>query len=135
MSVGTIGHGASTRPQSEMRPPWPDLLRSLCARRLFDDVELNLCYTLSDDSKRLRGAMGDVAHASGNERTAVVDPDRHRLPGGDVGDAHARGERQRAMRGCQFARLGFVAICRVRRPVKAGKSVRCRLLLRLLVVG
>ena len=45
--------------------------------------------------------MRDVDHASMNERAAVVDPEGDGLPGGDVGNAQASPERQRAVRGGQ----------------------------------
>src|SRR5947209_20051736 len=91
---------------------------------LLDDVKFDLRHPSSDDSQRFGGGMRDIDDASGNVRAAVIDPDRHGPAGGDVGDAHPRAERQRAVSGGQFARIEPFAASGLRLvPVEAGEAI------------
>src|SRR5712691_803893 len=95
------------------------------AGQLLNNVEFDLRHALSDDSERFGGGMRDVDDASGNKRATVIDPNRHGLPGGDVGDAQPCAERQRTVRGRQFARIETLAVRGSRSlPVEARKSMR-----------
>ena len=108
----------------------------LFLQTLFHDVQLDLCDTSSGNSKRLRSGRRDVDDASRDERTAVIDPNGHRLPGGDVGDAHLGTERQCAVSGGQLLRIEVFAARGPRlMPVKTGKTIRAAGRLGCLFVG
>ena len=95
-------------------------------RQLLNNVKFNLRYAPIDNSQHFGGGTRNVDNTAGNERTTVIDPNRHGLPRGDVCDAHPRAEWQCTVRGGQFARIELFAargLCSL--PVKAGKSIRC----------
>ena len=71
-------------------------------QRLLHDVEFHFRDALSSHSEQLGGGRRDVDHATGHKGTAIVDANRHRLPGGDVGDPQFGSEWQRTMRGGEF---------------------------------
>jgi hypothetical protein len=105
-------------------------------RCLVDDVELDLGDALANHSQRIGGGIGDVDNASGNVGPAVVDPNRHGSPGGDVGHAQFCAERQGRMRGGQFMRVELFAVRGPRSlAVEAGKSLRGDLGVRCIFVG
>ena len=70
---------------------------------LFLHLKLHLGDAAVDHAELFGGGMRDIDHAPGDERAAVVDPDGDGLPGGDIGNAQARPERQCAVRGGQLA--------------------------------
>jgi hypothetical protein len=93
---------------------------------LFDHVELHLGHAAVNNSQRFGGGLRQVDNASRNERAAVVDTNRNGLSRGDVGDAQARTEWQRAVSCCQFAWNELLAIrgkCSF--IVKTGDPMRC----------
>jgi len=57
-----------------------------------------------------RGRIGDVDDASGHIGTTIIDAHRHRLASRDIGHAQLCAERQRRMRGRQFAAVEGLAI-------------------------
>src|SRR5664279_1049934 len=77
--------------------------------QLLHDVELDVGDALSNHSQRLRRGIGNVDHASGNVRSAVIDPDRHRAAGRDIRHPQPRAERQGRMRGGQLVCVEFFA--------------------------
>src|SRR5258706_278474 len=93
-----------------------------------------VCGTKNFVSVRLYSAPQShwtiVDISSGNERTAVIDPNCHGPPSSDVCHAQPGAEWQRTMSGGQFARIepfaarGLCSFC-----VEAGKSMRCNLCL------
>src|SRR5712671_7764974 len=91
----------------------------------MDDVKFDLCNTPSDHSQRFGRRMRDVDNSSGNERTAVIDPNCHGPPSSDVCHAQPGAEWQCTMSGGQFVRIepfaarGLCSFC-----VEAGKSMR-----------
>src|SRR5215470_534283 len=90
---------------------------------LFHDGELHPRETASDHSQSFGRGMRDVDDAPGHERSAVIDPDSDRAPSGEVGDAHPRAERQRPVRGGQFALVELLSARGLRAlPVIAGDS-------------
>ena len=94
---------------------------------LLHDVQLDLCDASSNYSQRISRRIGDIDNASGNVRTAVVDPNRHRPPGCDVCHTQLCAERQRRMSGGQFVRIEFFAargLCSL--GVEACNSLRGR---------
>src|SRR5258707_15557724 len=125
----------------------PELWRSLCEAtihysssvpycinlvrwRLLDDVKFDLCNTPSNHSQRLGRRIRNVDISSCNERTAVIDPNRHGPSGSDVCHAQPGAEWQRTMSGSQFLRIELLAarrLCSLR--VEAGKSMRPNLCL------
>jgi hypothetical protein len=98
--------------------------------QLLDDVKFDLCKSASNHPQRLSRRIRDVDNASGNERTAVIDPNRDGAPSSDVCHAQPGAERQRAMSGGQFVGIelftvrGLCSLC-----VEAGKSMRRNLCL------
>src|SRR5215213_1476986 len=70
---------------------------------LFLHLELHLGDAAVDHAELFGGGMRDVDHPPGDERAAIVDPDCDGLPGGNVGNAQEGPERQRPVRGGQFA--------------------------------
>ena len=67
--------------------------------RLLDDVKFDLCDTASNHSQRFGRSVGNVNNPSADERTAVIDANRHGLPTGDVRYAQPGAEWQRGMGG------------------------------------
>src|SRR5262245_56206403 len=102
--VGALLHGWQLQGS---RVPRSVIRRS--SRQLLDDLELDLRDTLAGDSELVGGAVRDVDDAAVDERTAVVDPNRHGLTGGHVGHAHLGAERQRAVRGGQLVLVELLA--------------------------
>ena len=97
-------------------------------RELLDDVKPDICNAPSHHSQRFRRGVRDVDNSSANVWTAIIDPDRHRLPGGNVCHAHPCAKRQRRVSGGQFVRIEFFAargLCALR--VETGNSLRCSL--------
>ena len=98
--------------------------------QLLDHVKFDLCKSASNHSQRLSRRIRDVDNASGNERTAVIDPNGDGPPSSDVCHAQPGAERQRAMSGGQFVGIepftvrGLCSLC-----VEAGKSMRRNLCL------
>jgi hypothetical protein len=91
----------------------------------MDDVEFDVGNTLVDYSERARRGIGDIDNASGDVRTAVIDPDCHGPPGRDVCHAQFCAERQRRMSGGQIVGVELFAargLCPLR--VEAGNSLR-----------
>jgi hypothetical protein len=98
--------------------------------QLLNDVKFDLGNTPANHSQRFGRSIGDVDNSSGNERTAVIDPNCHGPPGGDVCYAQAGAERQRAMSGGQFLRVELFAARGLRSfCVEAGDSMRRNLCL------
>ena len=92
---------------------------------LLHHVELHLRQPAIDHAQRIGGGMGDVDNSSGNVGAAVVDPNRHRMPVADIGDAQPRAERQGRMRGRQLRRVEFLAARGSRAlRVEAGNPLR-----------
>ena len=93
--------------------------------QLLNDVEFDLCNAAANHPERLGGRIRDVDDASGNERTAVIDPNCHGAPSRDICHPQPGAEWQCAMSGGQFVGIEFFA---ARGPgsffVEAGKSVR-----------
>ena len=79
------------------------------SKSLLNDVDLHLRNPRSDHPQLLGGRVRDVDNPSQNERTTVIDPDRHGATGFDIGDAQARAERQRAVSSGQFLRIELLA--------------------------
>src|SRR4051794_2074591 len=105
-------------------------------RSLFHHVQLDLRDTSSGNSKRLGSGRRDVDDTSRDERTAVIDPNGHRSPGGDVGDTHLGTERQSAVSGGHLLRIEFFAARRPRlMPIKTGKTIRAAGRLGCLFIG
>jgi hypothetical protein len=98
--------------------------------QLLDDVKFDLCKSASNHPQRLSRRIRDVDNASGNERTAVIDPNRHGPPCSDVCHAQPGAEWQRAMSRGQFVRIELFTVrglCSFR--VEAGKPGRRNLCL------
>src|SRR5262249_44877087 len=97
---------------AETLRPVRDTGRLFCAS--FDDVDFDLGHAFAGDAQRFGGGRRAVDDATANERAAVVDADRHRASGIDVGDAQPRAERQRAVGGGQFVLVELLAARGVR---------------------
>ena len=96
--------------------------------RLLDDVKFDLCDTAYNHSQRFGRGVGNVDNSSADIRTAIIDPDRHGLPAGDVRYPQPGAEWQRGMGGRQFVRIEFLAgrgLGSFR--VEAGNPIRCDL--------
>src|SRR5258708_3003717 len=77
----------------------------------MDDVKFALCYTASNHSQRFGRSVRDVNNSTGDVRTAVIDPNRHRPPTSDVCYAQPSAKWQRRMGSCQFVRIELLAVC------------------------
>ena len=98
------------------------------SRQLLHDVKFDLGDPAVHHSQRIGRGIGDVDHTSVDVRTAVVDPNRHRAPGGDIGHLQLCAEWQRWMRGRQFVGIELFA-ARGLGPlgIETGNSLRGRL--------
>src|SRR5882672_5423889 len=106
--------------------PWTMMLR---AGRYWTTSSLTFAIP-PPHSQRFGRGIRDVDNSSGNERTAVIDPNCHGPPSSDVCHAQPGAEWQRTMSGCQFARIEpFAARCVCSFCVEAGKSMRPNLCL------
>ena len=62
-------------------------------------LDLDLDRAFAERRESLERVVGKIDHAAVDERSALVDADRHRLPVLDVRHLHDGAERQRAVRG------------------------------------
>src|SRR5579872_1282071 len=76
---------------------------------LLNDVELDLRDPAFNHPKLAGGRTREIDDASGNVRTAVIDPDSHGLSGRDVRHPQLCAERQGRMSGGHRVRIEFLA--------------------------
>jgi len=91
-------------------PRRPSLFRDLRGLFVFgEDGEFDFAGAHAGDADFLRGGLGEVDHAVGVERAAVVDADHDGIAGQRVGDAQLGAEGQRGMGGGEVVRVEALA--------------------------
>jgi len=92
---------------------------------LLHDLHSDLCESRSNHSQPIGRGIGDVDIPSGDERTAIIDPDCYGPPGRNVRQAQFCAEWQCRMRGSQIVRIKlFAARGLGSLRVEAGNSLR-----------
>ena len=70
----------------------------------------DVAYSLGAKSYLLRRTMGEVEVAPPDVRTTIIDPHHHRAAVLGIGDSHARTDRKRLRRGCQFVGIESLTV-------------------------
>jgi hypothetical protein len=77
------------------------------SKGLMDDVKFHFCNALVDNSNPFSSGIRHINFSSSHKRAAVIDPDCHRTPIGDVCHAQSRAKWQRRMSSGQFIGIEF----------------------------